>query len=149
MKPGEVVRWAGFPFQKEGPAKPRWLICLGKVSIFGQEAIFYLATTTTKLEYYQPGGKREKHPHFVIQKKLAPCFDADCLVDLRINRPEEFKESVINQHSGVIEPKGILPNAVLAELFAKIVRAECLPKKQLQAIRESLAGAGFTGLAKP
>ncbi|HNV70806.1 MAG TPA: hypothetical protein PKO06_13985 [Candidatus Ozemobacteraceae bacterium] len=148
MQPGEVVRWANFPFQKEGPKKARWLICFGTVKFYGQETQVYLATTTTKLEYYQPGGKRRNQPHYLIKKSLAPTFDADCVIDFMLDAPQPFLESCLTRANQDIESKGVLSNPVMSEMFSALVKSECVPPKILRELRSSLEVCGYKNLAK-
>jgi len=149
MNPGDVVRWESYPFQKEGIAKPRWLICMGSMKIFGQERQFFLTTTTTKTTYYEPGGKRETNPKYVIKKAAVSFFEMDCLVDFLMNEPRQFPESALTKHQQFIEFKGKMPNEPMRELFNALVRADVVNKKMLQILRQSLLDTGYTGLAKP
>jgi len=149
MLPGDVVRWHSFPFQENGPAKTRWFVCIGKITAFGQETKIFLSTTTTKLEYYIPGGKREKHPKFIFSKSADSIFPEDCLIDLKLSAPADYLESTLERYSDDINLVGSLPKKTMTELFNAIVRAGTVPKVILSSLRRSLEESGCVGLAKP
>jgi len=149
MNPGDVVRWINYPFQKDGPPKPRWLICLGTMKTFGQESQLFLSTTTTQLSYYESGGKREKNPKAIIKRSALPFFESDCIIDFLIDEPRPFFESLIIKNHPNIEFKGKIPNEPMREIFNSLVRSGVVNKKIAQILRQSLIDAGYSGLAKP
>ena len=61
MRLGQVIYWKNFPHQIDCEIKPRWFVYIGKYTFGSLNHEIYLYTTTTKKEYYESGGRREKN----------------------------------------------------------------------------------------
>lgn len=106
MRVGDVIRWSNFPDPRyqQPIGKARWFICLGKSSSITPPVFFYIHTTTTQIQKFQPVGPRENHPHLVFNAGEFG-FEETCIIDFT----EDFysyPESDINRNASNIEIKG-------------------------------------------
>ena len=149
MRVGDVIRWSNFPDPRyqQPIGKARWFICLGKSSSITPPAFFYIHTTTTQIQKFQPGGPRENHPHLVFNAGEFG-FEETCIIDFT----EDFysySESDINRNASNIEIKGKLDNNTLIAIYNKVNESPNIPKATKRIIRESLSLIGITGLKQP
>ncbi len=148
MKPGEVVRWINCPFFNHFEQKDRWLVCIGTYSLLGETKEIFVSTTTTKVEEYAPGKKREKNIVFRIDRKKYPFFTNDCLIDLSMNPLENISPNTLQNQGTSWERKGIIDSNDLREIFNRLVRAESVSPKILNILKDSLQSIGLQGLSK-
>lgn len=149
MRVGDVIRWSNFPDPRyqQPIGKARWFICLGKSSSITPPVFFYIHTTTTQIQKFQPVGPRENHPHLVFNAGEFG-FEETCIIDCT----EDFysySESDINRNASNIEIKGKLDNNTLIAIYNKVNESPNIPKATKRIIRESLSLIGITGLKQP
>ena len=149
MKVGDVIRWNNFPDPRYAQplGKARWFICLGKSSSITPPVKFYIHTTTTQIQSFQPGGPSEKHPHLVFNAGEFG-FEETCVLDIQ-EGPYSCSESDINRNLSNIEIKGTLDNRTLITIYNLVNESPNIPKITKRIIRESLSLIGITGLKQP
>jgi hypothetical protein len=148
VNPGDVFRWINFPHPKYGGGiKPRWFIYLGDTNPILEPNLVYICTTTTNIQDFQKGGRREFHCHFIFKKGKHP-FDEECLVDF----DEDFDAFPKGDLEGNpdIEPKGPLDVRTLRVIYEGILVSERYSRKNREDIYFSLKGLkGIGSLRKP
>ncbi|MGC9365527.1 MAG: hypothetical protein ACP5FK_00600 [bacterium] len=144
---GSVIKWSNFPYPHHGnERKSRWFIYIGKTGIFTNPICMYLCTTTTSLDDFKKGGKRESHLRVFFKSKSSP-FDENCLLDID-EKPYPFEEVRIF-HNSDIEYKGDLEENKLREIYNKICKSNSYSFIVKKDIHKSLNSIGITGLKRP
>lgn len=148
MKPGTIFRWDNFPFPKIGDEiKPRWFICLGDTGLLSCPVFVHICTTTTAMDDFKHGGKRESHRVFRFEKKRYPCFSEDCILDFD-ERPYFELQGALESNKD-IEIMGELDKQTLKSIYEGVLRSQFYSPRILLDIHTSLNRIGITGLRKP
>ena len=146
MTLGSVILWHNFPFQKDKVIKDRWFVYLGKYRYGDTNKNLYLFTTTTQMQYYLPGGEREKKIRISF-KGGNYGFEKDCILDIDFG-PEAIPEINLYDNSN-ITVKGLLPENILRQIHNLIERTKHISPKVKMDIHNSYIMAGIEGLKKP
>lgn len=147
MKPGDVFLWKDFPYpNKGGDIKPRWFIYLGNAGIFETPIFAYICTTTTQIDDFQKGGKREKHRHFLFRKGDYP-FEEQCILDYDELPYINIKKEEI-EGTSAIEVRGTLDARTMRVIYEGIYSSRLYSPRVKRDIRDSLNMIGITGLKK-
>jgi len=147
MKAGTVIKWNNFPHPRFGKEiKTRWFICLGNSGILTEPVFIYLCTTTTNLDDFKQGGKKERHTTCQFKANITP-FEEDCVLDID-EGPYPIPKSQITD-SIDIEIKGELDEQNMRMIYNHVVRSSRFSKKEKLDIHRSLNDAGITGLKMP
>jgi hypothetical protein len=107
-----------------------------------------LCTTTTQIQNFDPGGKRQNHNIRRFDVRQFPVFDEDCVLDF----DEEIHtvvESKLQECWGSIEIKGRLDNETLRNIYNLFCKSEVVSLKTMLDIHDSFNHDGLTGLKKP
>ncbi len=146
---GTLLRWDHFPAPKYGTEiKPRWFIYLGETGSFAQIAYVYLATTTTQLDHFQPGGTRAGHIHFKFEKRQFGMFDEDCIIDFDEKPYSIEKDNLLKYQANIVE-KGMINELTLRMIYNRFLQSGLLSKMEMLDLHSSFNNAGITGLKKP
>lgn len=149
LEVGTLLRWNHFPWPRYGTEiKPRWFICLGETGPFSQISFIYLATTTTQIEHFQPGGTRTGHNKFKFETRQFAFFDDDCILDYD-DPPYAIKKQDLLNHLADLEVKGKLNEQTLRMIYNNLLKSDSYSKMVLLDLHNSFNNAGITGLKKP
>ncbi|GAH57679.1 unnamed protein product, partial [marine sediment metagenome] len=80
MQLGSVFIWKKFPFREEGKEKDRYFVYFGKSHFPGNPINIFLITTTSKVNEYEEGARKNR----IYYKFKAGYFGfvEDCILDL-------------------------------------------------------------------
>jgi len=148
MDAGTVIKWNNFPFPRIGDViKPRWFVCLGSSGALSEPVFLYLYTTTTNIDDFEQGGKRERHTHCHLRASDTP-FDEDCVLDIDVDMYTPTESQVIKDLKN-IEVKGRLNEQYMRMIYNLIIRSSKISKKIKIDIHDSFNKIGITGLKMP
>lgn len=139
LNAGKIFIWNHYPFCDHEEKNRRWFLCLGSSII--QELLFQV-TTTTKLEYYQPLGKREKNNFFKLKAGMGG-LEQDCIVDLTLYY-EKRTHHEINEHKKNIDPKDLLKQEQINTLVNHLVKDRNIIRIEKKSIYQYLRDSGFS-----
>lgn len=142
-----MFRWKDFPGPRGGEVKARWFIYLGDSGYFSQVLIAYICTTTTQIHYFQAGGDRISHDHFLFKKVPNSPFEEECILDFD-EPPHTLRKSILENNPS-IEEKGKLDEQTLRMIYNRLCRSSAYSRVILRDIHDSFNKAGITGLKKP
>ena len=147
MIAGTVIKWNNFPNPRYGDEiKPRWFVCLGNSGLLASPTVVYLSTTTTNMEDFNPGGKRERHTICRFSSNRSP-FDEDCVLDID-EGPYSIPKNQIEGNVD-IEIKGQFQEQEMRMIYNQVLRSGHFSKRIKLDIHRSLNDAGITGLKMP
>lgn len=148
MEIGSVFRWDEYPKQREGELKVRWFIYLGLSSILSEPQNVFLLPSTTQLELYGRGKRRQNHKKIKIFGKGYCGFEKKSIVDIYFfenNWPlQEF-----NSFKRKMIVRGRLPNDDLKQLYELISTDYYIERIVIIDIRRNLNGIGIYNLKMP
>ena len=148
MDIGTVFRWTNYPKQIDGITKNRWFVYLGTSSILSTPQNVFIFTTTSQLNLYEPGNKRESNKNTINFKFGEFGFEADCILDVfyfqnnwTLQEFERYKDFFIIKDKVSDEKLKIIYEKILKEnSIQKIIKAD---------IRRNLNNIGIYGLKNP
>jgi len=146
---GTVFKWEHFPFPRYGDeTKSRWFIYFGETGPFAQIACFYLCTTTTQTDHFQPGGSRAGHTYFKFETKQIPIFEKDCILDFD-DPPHSVEKIKLLSMLCDISIKGRLKEETMRMIYNRFLQSGACSKRTLLDIHDSFNREGISGLKKP
>ena len=138
LKAGDIFTWDNYPFFEHEEKIRRWFLFLGYQSI---EAMVFQITTTTKLQYYQQGNKRESHNFFKLPAKTGG-LEQESIIDLTLYFERRQKKDFTDYQSD-IHKQGALKQDQINTLV-KCIKND---KKISQVVKKDIYGylrdAGF------
>lgn len=145
---GDVIYWEDFPNPRDGAAKPRWFIYLGKTALFSMPVFAFLCTTTTQTHHFEPGGSRSNHACKRFDVRQYPLFDRDCILDFDEDL-HEIQETAIQKCKAQIQIRGKLDENTMRYIFKQFSRPGVVSLVTMRDIFESFNRDGITGLKRP
>jgi len=149
MEIGSVFRWDEYPKQRDGEIKPRWFIYLGLSSILSEPQNVFLLPSTTQIELYRRGGRRQNHKKIKIFKKDYCGFKDKSIVDIHFFENNWTLEEFDSFRRKMVL-KGKLSNDDLRQLYELILTNDYYIEKIIIVdIRRNLNGIGIYNLKIP
>jgi hypothetical protein len=149
LEVGTVIRWDNFPVPRRGgEIKARWFVYLGCTSSLTPPQICFLATTTTQLHHFCPGGRRQNHSHFKFEKRQFPEFDDDCVLDF-CEQPYPLLLETLTSKQSDIKIRGRLKAETMRQLYNRFFQTKPMSAVVFRDIHASYNLAGITGLKRP
>jgi len=156
MEIGSVFIWVSYPFNHEKDPKDRWFVYLGEYresnDPFDKTSSIFVVipTTTSRIEYYEPGGYRENHLFVMFTPEEGFGFSKKCILDLTHFEP------VVEKHvfdkfleRGTILKQGEISTSRIREIYEKICISSGYSMILKKKIRHNLTTAGISGLPVP
>jgi len=138
LLPGDIIVLDKFDMQHfPGEDKPIWIIYFGVDSIFDCPIFVYFCKTTTRIDDFKSGRKRDSHKYKKFSKGQYG-FEEDCLIDFNEKPYTDITKEKFNSYT--ITKKGRLPNQDIKEIFERCLK-KYLITPQLKSVRDSLAKA--------
>jgi len=148
MDIGSVFRWNDYPKQKDGKLKARWFIYLGLSSILSNPQNVFLLPSTTQIELYERGNRRQNHKKIKRFKRGSCGFKSESIIDIHF-----FENNWIlgefNKYSRDMEVHGKVSNNTLTQLYNFILTDYYIEKIIIVDIRRNLNNIGVINLKKP
>ncbi len=143
MKVGSIFIWKKFNQQADEKIKDRWFIYFGRSPVFIEPIYAYVATTTSKIEYYNNGGRLYNN-NIVWFEKDEYNFNKDCVLDLDRN----FFKVELNKIIGkkIID---IIQEVKLRKIYDKIINSDKIPIENKNNIHDCFNRDKIFGLKKP
>ncbi len=145
---GDVIRWDGFKYPRDGDIKARWFIYLGRSSLLSSPIFSYLCTTTTQLQHFGQGNSRANHVFRRFTCQQHPVFDQDCILDFT-EELYDIPTEKLDECQRLIEIKGRLGEEDMRNAYNQFLKVGTVSPRVMLDIHESFNLAGITGLKKP
>jgi len=148
MDIGSVFRWDYYPKQKDGKLKARWFVYLGLSSILSNPQNVFLLPSTTQIELYKKGNRRQNHKKIRRFKNGTCGFEDESIIDIHFFENNWILDE-FNKYSLNMEVKGKISNNILTQLYNFILTDYYIEKIIIVDIRRNLNSIGVFNLKKP
>lgn len=148
MDIGSVFKWDDYPKQKDGKLKARWFVYLGLSSILSNPQNVFLLPSTTQIELYEKGNRRQNHKKIRRFKSGSCGFEDESIIDIHFFENNWILDE-FNKYSRDMEVKGKISNNILTQLYNFILTDYYIEKIIIVDIRRNLNSIGVFNLKKP
>jgi hypothetical protein len=148
MEIGTVFKWINYPKQRDGITKDRWFVYLGTSSIVVKPLNVFIFTTTSQINLYESGNKRENKKNTIYFKAGDFGFDLDCILDV-FNFQNNWTIEEFEKYKDNFDIKEKVSDEKLKIIYEKILKENSIQKIIKTDIRRNLNSIGIFGLKGP